>query len=297
MTGTTIEATALTKRYGHVTAVRDLTFSVRPGAVTGFLGPNGAGKTTTLRMILGLVTPTAGTVTIGGRPYRALDRPTSVVGAAFTPGAFHPGHTARRHLGVYAAMGGYPARRVGDLLDLLELTGAADRRIGTYSTGMRQRLALATALLGDPSVLLLDEPGNGLDPAGAAWLRALLRRLADEGRTVLVSSHVLGEVRQIADDVLVLHRGRLVAAGPWAELAGPLAVVVGTPDAPALARLLTAHALTVTPDGPHHLRVRGADAARIADLAAADGVRVHELRTEPADLERLFLDLTAEEAA
>ena len=196
-----IEASGLTKRYGDVTAVRDLTFTVRPGAVTGFLGPNGAGKTTTMRMLTGLVTPTSGTATIGGQPYGRLAQPARTVGAVFDGNAFHPGHTARDHLRLYAAMAGCPDSRVAELLDLLGLAQAADRRTRGFSTGMRQRLSLATALLGDPRVLLLDEPSNGLDPEGLSWLRGLLRRLADEGRTVLVSSHVLHEVQQVVDDV------------------------------------------------------------------------------------------------
>ncbi|GIL27561.1 ABC transporter ATP-binding protein [Actinocatenispora comari] len=246
MTGVAVEVAGLTKRYGEVTAVRDLSFVVRPGAVTAFLGPNGAGKSTTLRMIVGLVAPSSGTARIGGRPYRSIPRPSSVVGAAFPGAAVHPRHTARAHLRVYAAMGGYPDRRVDELLDLLELTGAADRHVAGFSTGMRQRLGLATALLGDPPVLLLDEPGNGLDPAGIAWLRTFLRGLADAGRTVLVSSHALAEVQQSADDVVLVSDGRLVAAGGYDE------------------------------------------------LAATAGLPVQRPAAEPAGLERLFLDLTAQ---
>ncbi|WP_239312196.1 ABC transporter ATP-binding protein [Plantactinospora mayteni] len=215
-----VEVSGLTKRFGAVTAVRELSFTVRPGAITGFLGPNGAGKTTTMRMILGLVRPTSGTATIGGRRYRDLDRPSDIVGAVFDASAFHPGHTARDHLRTYAAMGGYPDGRVDELLRLLGLSDAAHRRTRTFSTGMRQRLNLATALLGDPSVLLLDEPGNGLDPEGVAWLRDFLRELAREGRTVLVSSHVLSEVQQLVDDVVVIRGGRRLVAGRLVDLVG-----------------------------------------------------------------------------
>ncbi|MGY4908740.1 ABC transporter ATP-binding protein [Micromonospora aurantiaca (nom. illeg.)] len=291
-----IEASGLTKRYGDVTAVRDLTFTVRPGAVTGFLGPNGAGKTTTMRMLTGLVTPTSGTATIGGQPYGRLAQPSRTVGAVFDGNAFHPGHTARDHLGVYAAMAGCPDRRVAELLDLLGLAQAADRRTREFSTGMRQRLSLATALLGDPRVLLLDEPSNGLDPEGMSWLRGLLRRLADEGRTLLVSSHVLHEVQQVVDDVVVIRRGELVAAGPWSALTGPPTVLVTSPDATDLAAALTAGAGSVEPAGPGRLRVRGLDAPRVADLAADHRLRIHELVTETTSLEQLFLDLTTDPA-
>ena len=300
--GVGIEVSHLTKRYGAVSAVRDLTFTVEPGVITGFLGPNGAGKTTTMRMITGLVTPTSGTATIGGRPYGRLPRPSTIVGSVFDASAFHPGHTARTHLRVYAAMGGHPDSRVTALLDLLGLAEAADRRTRAFSTGMRQRLNLATALLGDPRVLLLDEPGNGLDPEGMLWLRGFLRRLADEGRTVLVSSHVLSEVQQLVDDVIVIQRGELVAAGPWSRLAGPSAVLVSSPDADRLVAALRAGG----PDGDTpdvqvvdagRIRVQGLGAPAVADLAAAHGLRVHELVTETSSLEQLFLHLTTDKAA
>ncbi|MEV0628791.1 ABC transporter ATP-binding protein [Nonomuraea wenchangensis] len=290
-----VEVRNLTKRYGTLTAVDDLSFTVRPGAVTAFLGPNGAGKTTTMRMMVGHVAPTSGGVTIGGRRYRDLPRPTTVVGAAFDGAAFHPRHSARNHLRIYAAMGGHPGRRVEELLGLLGLAAAGDRATGTYSTGMRQRLSLATALLGDPGVLLLDEPGNGLDPEGTAWLRAFLRELAGEGRAVLVSSHALGEVQQVADDVVVIRRGRLVAAGALGELAGAAHVVrVSSPDADRLARVLAPAARAIDLDGPHDLRVHGLEPARIADLAAAHELRVHGLAADRPSLEELFLDLTGE---
>ncbi|GIJ76358.1 ABC-2 type transport system ATP-binding protein [Micromonospora phaseoli] len=296
--GLTVEVSHLTKRYGEITAVRDLSFTVEPGVITGFLGPNGAGKTTTMRMLTGLVSPTSGTATIGGKPYKRLARPSGTVGAMFDANAFHPGHTARDHLRVYAAMGGHPDSRVTELLHQLGLAEAADRRTRGFSTGMRQRLNLATALLGDPRVLLLDEPGNGLDPEGMAWLRGVLRGLAADGRTVLISSHVLSEVQQLVDDVVVIRRGELVAAGPWSRLAGPPAVLVTSPDAETLAATLaTSHAnagtvLRVDTVGPGLLRVHGLDAPGVADLAAAHRLRVHELVTENTSLEQLFLDLT-----
>ncbi|MBY8872025.1 ATP-binding cassette domain-containing protein [Micromonospora sp. PLK6-60] len=298
-----IEASRLTKRYGDVTAVDELSFTVEPGAVTGFLGPNGAGKTTTMRMVTGLVSPTSGTATIGGQPYGRLARPSRTVGAVFDANAFHPGHTARDHLRVYAAMGGHSDTRVAELLDLLGLAEAADRRTRGFSTGMRQRLNLATALLGDPRVLLLDEPGNGLDPEGMSWLRGLLRRLADQGRTVLISSHVLSEVQQLVDDVVVIRRGELVAAGPLSQLAGPPTVLITSPDAGALAVILTAGPADggavplVEAVGPGRLRVHGVDAPGIADLAAAHRLRIHELVTEHTSLERLFLQLTTDKVA
>jgi ABC-2 type transport system ATP-binding protein len=213
-----LECRGLTKRFGPIEAVTDLTFHVEPGRVTGFLGPNGSGKTTTLRMLLGLVAPDTGTALIGGRRYRDLPDPARTVGAVLEASNFHPGRTGRDHLRVYADMLGRPAARVEEALALTGIADAAHRKAGGYSTGMRQRLNLATALLGDPPVLVLDEPTNGLDPEGIAWLRRLLRDLTDEGRTVLVASHVLSEAERLVDDVVVMHRGRLVATGPLADL-------------------------------------------------------------------------------
>jgi ABC-2 type transport system ATP-binding protein len=216
---TDLSVRALTKQFGPVTAVRDLSFDVGPG-VTGFLGPNGAGKTTTLRMLLGLVRPTSGTATVDGRPYAELDRPRRIVGALLETSGFHPGRTARRHLLIQARLAGLPDARVDAVLDEVGLGAEAGRRVGGFSLGMRQRLGLASALLGDPAVLLLDEPGNGLDPAGMAWLRTLLRDLAGQGRTIVVSSHVLAEVAQTVDRVVIVNRGVLRFAGPLAELSG-----------------------------------------------------------------------------
>ena len=215
---TPISVHGLTKQFGRIRAVEELTFHVRPGQITGFLGPNGAGKTTTLRMLLGLVRPTAGAALIGGRPYPSLPHPRRTVGAVLEATGAHPGRRARDHLRILAQVTGVPDRRVADVLDQVDLAGAADRRVGGYSLGMRQRLGLAGALLGDPPVLLCDEPANGLDPAGMAWLRGLLRDLADEGRTILISSHVLSELAQTADQVVIINEGRLCFAGPLADL-------------------------------------------------------------------------------
>ena len=215
-----IEVRGLTKTFGAVTAVRDVSFTAPAGQVTGFLGPNGSGKTTTLRAALGLIRPTAGEVLIGGAAYRHLAQPRRRVGALLEASGFHPGRRARNHLAVLAASCGVPGRRVDEVLDLVNLASAADRRVREFSLGMRQRLGLAAALLGDPQVLLLDEPANGLDPAGITWLRGLLRGLAGEGRTVVVASHVLGEVAQTADRVVIVNAGELRFSGPLHELGG-----------------------------------------------------------------------------
>lgn len=214
-------ARSLTKRYGQVIAVDDLTFSVSAGTVTGFLGPNGAGKTTTLRLLLGLAEPTSGEVWVFGSRYRELDGPARRVGAVLESNDFHPGRTGRDHLRVLAHAAEIPAGRIGEVLALVELDSAADRRVRTYSLGMRQRLGLAAALLGDPELLVLDEPANGLDPAGVHWLRHFLRQFAAQGRTVLISSHMLAEVAQTVDHVVILNRGRKVASGQLAELTRP----------------------------------------------------------------------------
>jgi ABC-2 type transport system ATP-binding protein len=212
--------TRLTKRYGPIVAVDDVTATLRPGRITGFLGPNGAGKSTTLRMLVGLTTPTCGTATIDGLPYRGLPHPSRAIGAVTDSAVFHPRRSGRDALRVLCTLGGIPPRRADEVIDLVELTAAGGRNVGGYSMGMRQRLALAAALLGDPETLVLDEPVTGLDPAGVAWLRTLLRGLADEGRTVLVSSHLLAEVAQTVDDVIVINCGRLIVHGPMSQLMG-----------------------------------------------------------------------------
>jgi ABC-2 type transport system ATP-binding protein len=218
--GSVVTATSLTKRYGKLLAVDELTFSLGPGTVTGFLGPNGAGKTTTLRLLLGLAEPSAGEALVFGRRYRELDRPSRRVGAVLESADFHPARSGRNHLRALALAGGLPLSRVDEVLELVELSGAAERRVRSYSLGMRQRLGLAAALLGDPELLILDEPANGLDPAGVHWLRNLLRTLARQGRTVLVASHVLAEVAQTVDQVLIIDHGRLLASGSLVEVTG-----------------------------------------------------------------------------
>ena len=295
MSAAAIEAVGLTKRYKSVTAVDDLSFRVREGAVTGFLGPNGAGKTTTLRMVLGLARPSEGTATIQGRRYVELDEPARTVGANLEVAGAHPGRSGRNHLRALAAMAGLPGSRVDEVLRLVELEGAADRRAGKYSLGMRQRLGLAATLLGDPQVLVLDEPANGLDPQGIRWLRDFLRAMAAQGRTVLVSSHVLAEVAQTVDDVVVIHRGRLVQQGPVESLtAAGAGVLVRTPRSVALRAALEreGHALTEAPDGA--LVVEGVAAAQVGDIAFAAGVPLHELAPRSTSLEEAFLALTTD---
>jgi ABC-2 type transport system ATP-binding protein len=288
-----VSVAGLTKRFGAVTAVNDLTFDVEPGRVTGFLGPNGAGKTTTLRMLLGLVRPTSGTATIGGRPYREIENPLRTVGASLEATGFHSGRTARNHLRVLAATAGIDDARVDEVLALVGLSDAAGRRVGGYSLGMRQRLALGAALLGDPPVLLLDEPANGLDPGGIAWLRGFLRFLAEQGRTVLVSSHVLSEVQQTVDDVVIISQGRLIRQASLAELEGTATVLVRTPSPAPLAAALAEERLTVTADErPDTLLVATDDPAVVGGIAFRAGVELHELTQRGSDLEQIFLALT-----
>jgi len=288
----------LTKRYGPVLAVDDLSFDVQPGLVTGFLGPNGSGKTSTLRILLGLAAATAGTATIGGRAYRDLPDPVRQVGAALDSNTFHPGRSAAQHLRVIATATGLPRRRVDEVLGLTGLADAAGRRVGGFSLGMRQRLSLAGALLGDPGVLIFDEPLNGLDPDGIRWLRGLLRELAAQDRTVFVSSHLLSEVAQTVDEVVVLSRGRLVTQTMLADLVARTSVVrARTPDAPRLLAALAAAGLQVRLAGDATVEVRSATADAVGLAAAAAGVTILELSRHDEDLESLFFDLVHHEEA
>jgi ABC-2 type transport system ATP-binding protein len=289
-----IELRDLTKRFGGLVAVDRLSFEVESGRVVGFLGPNGAGKTTTLRMLLGLAAPTGGSATINGRLYHELDQPLHVVGAVLDASAAHPGRTARNHLRIHAMLGEVSPSRIDKVLDLVDLTPAAERRVGEFSLGMRQRLGLATALLTEPEILILDEPANGLDPEGVHWLRQLLRDLAAEGRTVLVSSHVLGEVAHTVDSVVILDRGRLVTHSTLGELAAGSAQVVRvrTPRAGELRVALEAEGARVQPVGSDRLEVSGASPEQIGNLAAERSIPIFESVTKSTDLEDIFLDLT-----
>ncbi|MBI1757782.1 MAG: ATP-binding cassette domain-containing protein [Actinobacteria bacterium] len=291
-----IVVSGLTKVFGgRVRAVDHLSFTAEPGTVTGFLGPNGAGKTTTLRVLLGLVAPTAGTATIGGRRYRDLAHPLREVGAMLEASSFHPARSGRNHLRVYCTAAGIRPDRADEVLELVGLSDAAGRKVKGYSQGMRQRLGLATALLGDPKVLVLDEPANGLDPEGIAWLRSFLRSMATaEGRTVLVSSHVLSEVEQTVDQVVIISRGALVRQGSLEELADGhgQAVLARSPQIDVLAGVLGGRSVTVARVGADGLRVGGLDSAEIGHLAFTAGVELHELTTERSDLEDVFLALT-----
>jgi ABC-2 type transport system ATP-binding protein len=287
-----IRVSHLTKRYGPVLAVDDLSFDVHPGKVTGFLGPNGAGKTTTLRILLGLAAPTAGSATIGGTEYSRLADPVRQVGAALDSNTFHPGRSAAQHLKVIATAAGLPHRRVGEVLDQVGLSGAAGRKVGGYSLGMRQRLSLAGALLGEPGVLILDEPLNGLDPEGIRWMRGLLRSLAIEGRTVLVSSHLLTEVAQTVDEVVVLAKGRLIAETTLADLTARSSVIrARTTDATRLADVLLAAGIQVRLVDGTTVEARGADGDAIGLAAAGAGLPILELSRHDEDLETLFFDL------
>jgi ABC-2 type transport system ATP-binding protein len=293
VSGVPIEIRGLSKRFGNVTAVSDLSFTVTPGEVTGFLGPNGAGKTTTLRILLGLVSPTLGTATFGGTAYRDLKSPLRSVGASLEAASFHPGRTARNHLNVYALAAGIERSRVGAVLRLVGLEEAADRRVGGFSMGMRQRLGLAFALLGDPGVLVLDEPINGLDPEGIRWIRGLLGELAAEGRTVLVSSHLLSEVQQSVDRVVIISRGRSVFEGPLSGLEDGGRVTVDAPDRGGLLSLLIAAGLTAeSAGGP--ITVTGSTPEQIGRIALDGGVALSLLSAEQAGLENSFLELVAD---
>jgi ABC-2 type transport system ATP-binding protein len=290
--GALIEFSHVTKTFGQVSAVNDLSFTVEPGRVTGFLGPNGAGKTTSLRVLLGLVTPTSGTATFAGIRYHDLPDPLGTVGAALEAASFHPGRTARNHLGIYATAAGLPRERVTEVLRTVGLADYADRRVGGYSLGMRQRLGLAYAMIGDPGVLVLDEPINGLDPEGIKWIRGFLREMAAEGRTVLVSSHLLTEVQQSVDDVVIIARGHLVHRGPLASLETDVApqVIVDSPDRDALARAL-AEAGVPFSAGRTGLLAAASDPGRIGHLAFAAGVELSVLHRQKSGLEDSFLAL------
>jgi ABC-2 type transport system ATP-binding protein len=291
-----IEVHQLTKRYGATTAVDGLSFTVRPGLVTGFLGPNGAGKSTTLRLILGLDEPTAGTATLGGRPFRDRRRGLREAGVLLDATAVPAGRSAAAHLTALARSNGLPSSRATAVLEEVGLAGVAHRRVGGFSLGMKQRLGIAAALLGDPAVLIFDEPVNGLDPEGIRWVRGLARGLAAEGRTVLVSSHLMSEMQSTADHLIVIGRGRLIADTPTAAFLqqGSLhRVEVRTPSAAGLAAVLTAAGGSITPGADGLLGVRGLTAAEVGDLALAHGIAVHELTPQRASLEEAFMQLTS----
>lgn len=289
-----IEIRHLTKRYGAHAAVDGLTFTVHPGHVTGFLGPNGAGKSTTMRIVLGLDAPTSGTATVAGRPYRTLDAPLQTVGALLDAESAHPARRARDHLTALARSNGIAARRVDEVLDVVGLAQVARQRVGGFSLGMRQRLGIAAALLGDPEVLILDEPGNGLDTSGLRWLRALLRAMAAEGRTVLVSSHVMSEVEHTADRLVVIGSGRLLAESTttaFLERHASATAYVRTPEPAELAAVLGERAARLEPEPDGGWVVHGADVATVGDLAAGHGIRLRELRARRPSLEEVYTEL------
>jgi len=292
-----IEARGLTKRYGPKTAVDGISFTVRPGTVTGFLGPNGAGKSTTMRMIMGLDRPTAGTVTVNGRPYAQHRSPLTEVGALLDAKAVHTGRSAYNHLRAMAATHGIPTKRVDEVIEMTGLQSVAKKRVGGFSLGMGQRLGIASALLGDPKTLILDEPVNGLDPEGVLWVRNLAKYLASEGRTVFLSSHLMSEVALTADHIVVIGRGRIIADAPVGDIVNGTqqrTVRVRTPHATQLAELLTRDGSTVTSDEPSLLVVTGADAPGIGELAAAQGFVLHELTPVTSTLEDAYMALTAD---
>jgi ABC-2 type transport system ATP-binding protein len=290
-----IEVRELTKRYDKAVAVDHLSFDVLPGRVTGFLGPNGAGKSTTLRMILGLDDPTSGSALVNGRPFSQHHRPLFEVGALLDPKAFHPGRSALNHLRVLALANGIGRDRVDTVLDVVGLTAVASKRAGGFSLGMGQRLGIASALLGDPEILILDEPINGLDPDGILWIRNLLRSLAAEGRTVLVSSHLMSEMALTAEHLVVIGEGRLLAdesVEAVVAASGHNRVHVRSPQAEHLANLLMARGATTTPAGPEALTVTGVTTDSIGDVAAANAITIHELSLQQASLEEAFMELT-----
>ncbi|TMR11575.1 ATP-binding cassette domain-containing protein [Nonomuraea turkmeniaca] len=291
-----ISLKGLSKRYGDRFVVDDLSLELKPGTVTGFLGPNGAGKSTTMRLVLGLDHPTSGTALIGGRPYREIRNPLRTVGALLDARALHPGRSGYAHLAALARSNGIPRRRVEEALETVGMAGAARKRAATLSLGMSQRLGIAAALLGDPEVLMFDEPVNGLDPDGVRWVRGLMRSLAAEGRTVFVSSHLMSEMQLTADHLVVIGKGRLIVEAPLAEIiAGSslTAVVVRTPYARELAARLSAAGVAVARQAENELVATGAPIERVGDLAHEAGIRLHELRTREASLEQAYQELTA----
>ena len=293
-----IEARNLTKRYGDKTAVDDLTFTVRPGIVTGFLGPNGAGKSTTMRLILGLDAPTSGTVTVAGKPYREHPRPLHTVGALLEARAIHTSRSAYNHLRALAATHGIARSRVDDVIEMVGLQDGARKRAGGFSLGMGQRLGIASALLADPETLILDEPVNGLDPEGIRWIRDLLKGLAADGHTVFVSSHLMSEMALTAEHVIVVGRGRLIADMPMAQLiagASTDTVVVTSPDAAALGRALAADGVTVTSTDATTIEVAGLTAAHVGDRARDLRISIHGLAPKRASLEEAFMEMTRDE--
>ncbi|GIG68561.1 ATP-binding cassette domain-containing protein [Phytomonospora endophytica] len=290
-----ISLNGLTKRYGDKIVVSDLSLSIKTGAVTGFLGPNGAGKSTTMRMIVGLDRPSAGSVTIGGLPYARITEPLRTIGALLDARAVHPGRSGHAHLVALARSNGIPLRRVAEVLETVGLGAAARKRAGALSLGMSQRLGIAAALLGDPGILMFDEPVNGLDTDGVRWVRGLMRSLADEGRTVFVSSHLMSEMQLTADHLVVIGKGRLIMDAPLTEViarSSLTAVVARTPHAGELASRLTAAGIGVERLGENELVATGAAIERVGDIAHEAGVRLHELRTREASLEQAYQELT-----
>jgi ABC-2 type transport system ATP-binding protein len=287
-----IEVVDLRKRYRKTTAVDGLTFTVREGSITGFLGPNGAGKTTTLRILLGLVHATSGKATIGGQRYRELESPVTRVGAVLEASNYHPKRSGRNHLRMLAAAAEVPFTRVDELLEFVGLGNAGGRAVGAYSLGMRQRLSVAGALLGEPNLLVLDEPANGLDPEGIRWLRDFLRTFAADGKTVFISSHVLGEMQQLVDEVVIIHHGKLITHGPVSELTARAAggTRVRSPQAAALRDALVQAGFEGSLDGDH--LVTAAPPERVGELAAANAIVLHELVADATSLEEAFLELT-----
>jgi len=293
-----VVAESLCKRFGTLLAVDDLSFGLEPGTITGFLGPNGAGKTTTLRMLLGLAAPTSGRALVLGQPYLQLSQPALRIGAVLESTDFHPGRTGRDHLRMLSEAAELPRARVDEVLRLVELNDAAGRRVKSYSLGMRQRLGLAAALLGDPELLILDEPANGLDPEGVRWLRDFLRTFAAGQRTVLISSHVLAEIAQTVDQVLIINRGRLVVESSLEQLTARVggSVRVRTPEAGKLVAALEGAGIQTSPSNDHTVLAHGTTSERVGDLAFAAQVPIHELIAESSSLEDVFLELTSEPA-